>query len=195
MDYKEARQLVLDDMVVVALEVQYPWAYAKVESRVFGIIHEGRGFAKYRLSDKKQGLPWSNKQAKQMVIGRAVKKIAKRVMRTKVLQIGVTVTGAKLLESDAVPTPLTPAMIADIKELPMMAEGAELRYNTQTNTSWIWLRGEDDYSADVSVFMFEVMMEHGLIAKVSPKPNRLEHIDLYMITSAGREALEMLEAV
>jgi len=100
MKYKEARQLVRDNMEVTAWVISFPWAYARVEATIFGHDYWDVGFAKYRLSDAKQGLPWSGKKAQQMVVGRAVKRIAKRVMRFQVLQIDVTVTGAKLEERE-----------------------------------------------------------------------------------------------
>lgn len=90
MKYKEARQLVLDNMEIMDCVVAFPWAYARVEATVLGHDYWDVGFAKYRLSDAKEGLSWSGKKAQQMVVGRAVKRIAKRVMRFNAAQPNVT---------------------------------------------------------------------------------------------------------
>lgn len=88
-------------------------------------------------------------------------------------------------------TPLTPAMIADIEALPLLAEGGVLLHNTQNNTSWMRC------GSDVSVFMFETMVRYELIIQATPQfaHDQVSYVHLYIISDAGREALERLEAV
>lgn len=99
--------------------------------------------------------------------------------------------GAREEVPDAGLIPLTPAMIADIKELPILADGATLAHHVETNQSWIVC------GHHVSVFMFEVMQRYGLIVEEEPEePGTFvvaQGIDAYKISDAGRAALARQE--
>ncbi len=101
MKYQDARQLVLDNMQVVFSVQRKPDTFVLIHTTVFGREYEEWDIAKYNLSDeKKEGVKFSASFGLRMATGRAVKRIAKRVMRIQAVQIDVAVTGAQIEEHE-----------------------------------------------------------------------------------------------
>lgn len=101
MRYKEARQLVLDNMELVLSRQRKPDTFVLIRATIFGREYEEWDVAKYNLSDaKKEGVKFSAKFGLRLATGRAVKRIARRVMRIQAVQIDVVVTGAQIEERE-----------------------------------------------------------------------------------------------
>ncbi len=98
MNYRDARQLVRDNMEVVFSAQHKPDSFAMVQATVFSRTYQAPGWARYNAADKDEGLPFSASFGLHLATGRAVKRIARRVMRIQAVQIDVAVTGAELVE-------------------------------------------------------------------------------------------------
>lgn len=111
MRYRDARQLVRDNMEIVFSAQRKPDSFAMVQATVFGRTYQAPGWARYNAADAHEGLPFSAKLGMRMAVGRAVKQIARRAMRIQVLQIDVAITGATIEEREpgtfvAIPEPV-----------------------------------------------------------------------------------------
>ncbi len=100
MKYKESRRLVRENMEVVFSAQRKPDTFAMVQATVFGKTYQAPGWARYNAADEQEGLPFSAKFGMRLATGRAVKRIARRVMRIQAVQIDVTVTGAQIEEHE-----------------------------------------------------------------------------------------------
>lgn len=118
MRYQDARQLVRDNMEVLFSAQEKPNTFAMVEAMVFGKRYRAPGWARYNPHDAGEGLPFSASFGVRMATGRAVKRIARRVMRVRVLQIDVTVTGAKVEELEDGKSYVVPALAAVEEHVP-----------------------------------------------------------------------------
>ncbi len=101
MNYRQARQLIRDNMEVIHSRQRKPDTFVEIRATVFGRVFTDWDTAKYNLSDeKKEGVKFSAKFGMRLATGRAVKRIARRVMRIQAVQIDVTVTGAQIEERE-----------------------------------------------------------------------------------------------
>ena len=101
MNYRQARQLVRDNMEVVRLRQRKPDTFVEIRATVYGRIYKEWDTAKYNLADeKKEGVKFSASFGLHLATGRAVKRIARRVMRIQAVQIDVAITGAKIEERE-----------------------------------------------------------------------------------------------
>lgn len=93
MKYKEARQLVLENMAIVYSRQRKPDTFVEIRAEVFGQVFAAWDTAKYNLADeKREGVKFSAKFGMRLATGRAVKRIAKRVMRAGPMRLGIGLT-------------------------------------------------------------------------------------------------------
>ncbi len=209
MRYKEARQLVLDNMEVVLSRQRKPDTFVEIRATVFGQSYEDWDTAKYNLADeKKEGVKFSASFGLRLATGRAVKRIARRVMRIQAVQIDVTVTGAQIEEREDGRSyvvaaralarqegenegeiPLAHFQDSEIPMLQRMGNGDLLNYDVLQSKCWFDTGGEDGSSRFHSAQDFRYLVANEFIGYVPPDTGHEYNMIRYTITETGRDAL------
>lgn len=94
MKYRDARQLVRENMEITHYRQRKPDTFVEIRATVFGRVFTEWETARYNAADKDEGLPFSAKFGMRLATGRAVKRIAKRVMRVEEMRLGGTIAEA-----------------------------------------------------------------------------------------------------